>query len=282
MGEDGTAETEVDESVCFLPDQVRKSLCVAANPRPDHEARVELNRWWRGLLPRRSLRAGLRSVVAVAVAICGLVGPASASVSPDRLFSSALAAARAQRSVHYVSTAASRTVSVRMVGDAALDRGIQRIAYRKGGKTGHVTVLVVADTAYVRGDAFTLANFMGFSAAAASGHAGRWMRIPHTASGFATVAAGVRLKSTIDELTLRRPRVALPETVFDGQRVVGIRSTSTVSGHRRTDTVYVRAVAPRLPVAEVALEGSTRLSVTFSNWNEPVKVSAPTGAALTT
>src|SRR5438128_5395747 len=110
------------------------------------------------LVPCPSMRAGLRSGVALAVAVCGLAGPASASgfVSPDRLFSSALAAARAQRSVHYVSTAASRTVSVHMVGDAGLDRGIQRITYRKGGKTGHLTVLVVADTAYVRGDAFTL------------------------------------------------------------------------------------------------------------------------------
>jgi len=113
-----------------------------------------------------------------------------------------------------------------MVGDAGLDRGIQRVTYRKGGNTGHVTVLVVADTAYVRGDVFALTNYMGFSAARAASLAGHWLQIPHTARGYATVAAAVRLKSTLSELVLPRPRLALPETTRDGQRVLGIRSNT--------------------------------------------------------
>jgi hypothetical protein len=199
-------------------------------------------------------------------------------VSPDRLLSSALAAANAQRSVHYVSIASSPTVSVRMVGDAGLDRGIQRVTYRKDGNTGFVTVLVVADTAYVRGDVFALTNYMGFSAARAASLAGQWLQIPHTESGYATVAAAVRLKSTLSELVLPRPRLALPETTLDGQRVLGIRSTTTASGQRVTYTLYVRAARPMLPVAEVAHRGATRMSVTFSNWNKPVTVSPPTDA----
>jgi hypothetical protein len=165
-----------------------------------------------------------------------------------------------------------------MVGDAGLDRDIQRVTYRKGGNTGHVTVLVVADTAYVRGDVFAPTNYMGFSAARAASLAGHWMQIPHTARGYATVAAAVRLRSTLSELVLPRPRLALPETTLDGQRVLGIRSTTTASGQRVTYTLYVRAARPMLPVAEVAHGGANQMSVTFSNWNKPVTVSPPTDA----
>jgi hypothetical protein len=232
-------------------------------------------------MPKRvSLGTGFRTFAALAGVLCALAGPAAASVSPDRLLSSALAAARAQRSMHYVTAAGSSTGSVRMVGDAALDRGIQRISFRKAGKVGHATVLVVANTAYVRGDAFTLANYMGFSATAARRFAGRWLKIPHTARSYPAVSADVRLGSTIKEMTLPRPRVALPESVLNGQRVIGIRNTATASGHRVTRTLYVRAAGLRLPVAEVMREGGNRVSVTFSKWNEPVNVSAPNGATL--
>jgi hypothetical protein len=227
-----------------------------------------------------SLRAGFRSVAALAGALWALAGPAAATVSPDQVVSSALVAARAQRSVHYVSTAVSSTVSVRMVGDAALDRGIQRITFRRGGRSGHVTVLVVADTAYVRGDAFALASYMGFSGAAATRFAGHWLKIPHTARSYPTVSAAVRLRSTLKEITVPRPRVTLPESVLNSRRVIGVRNTSMTSGHRLTRTLYVRAAGPRLPVAEVTREGGNRGSVTFSNWNHRVKVSAPTGATL--
>ena len=230
------------------------------------------------MLIGRAGRNGVVVAAAAATAVCVLAGAASASVSPDQLFSSALAAANAQRSVHYVATSSSPTVNVRMVGDAGLDRGIQKITYRKGGETGQVTVLVVADTAYVRGDAFALANYMGFSAASADGFAGRWLQIPKTASGYATVAAGVRLKSTLAELVLPRPRLALPETMLHGQRVVGIRHTSKTSGQPVTDTVYLRVASPTLPVAEVASKGPNRFNVTLSNWNKPITVSPPENA----
>jgi hypothetical protein len=61
---------------------------------------------------------------------------APASTSPSQLLASALAAARAQTSVHYVTTQTSRGRAVRIVGDAARDRGIQRITYRNGARVG--------------------------------------------------------------------------------------------------------------------------------------------------
>jgi broad specificity phosphatase PhoE len=92
---------------------------------------------------------------------------------PAQLLASVLAAGGAQRSVHYVAAANYGGGEIRQVVDAAITRGIQRIAYRQGAKTGHVTVIVAAHTAYVRGDAFTLVNYMGFKAAPAAKYANR-------------------------------------------------------------------------------------------------------------
>ncbi len=112
-----------DESVPVVAGDRGGSLLATRRPGVGGEARAELRLRLRGGLSCSRERAGLRGVVAAVVigaAVCVLAGAASASVSPDRLLSSALAAANAQRSVHYVSIASSPTVSVRMVGDAAL------------------------------------------------------------------------------------------------------------------------------------------------------------------
>jgi len=217
---------------------------------------------------------GRRFVLAAAAAVV-LAPAASASTSPAQTLASSLDAARNQRSVHYVSVGNAGSVRVTMVGDAGLDRGIQRITVRKGSRTGHVTVLVVANTAYVRGDAFTLQNYLGFRAPDAAEYAGTWILIPHDAGGFATVAAGVRLASAIDEANLPAPLVSVPATILNGERVVGVASTRRVSGHIVTETLYVRAKGAPLPVEEVAPQGSSSFKVTFGGWNERVRVVAP-------
>lgn len=226
-----------------------------------------------GRLSTRSRRLGV-----VAAAVCALAGPASASESPGQVLSSSLAAARAQRSVHYVSISSAPTARLRIVGDAALDRGIQRITFDKAGRSGHATVLVVRNTAYVRGDAFVLADYMGFPGADARRYAGRWLEVPPTAAWYPVVSASVRLRSAIDELKLPAPLVVLPGSVRNGQRVIGVRSTSMVSGRSVTMTLYVQSSGPRLPVALVGRAGGNRYSATLGNWNRPVRVTAPGSA----
>jgi hypothetical protein len=203
---------------------------------------------------------------------------AAAAITPAQLVSSSLKAARAQHSVHYVGTASVGNISSTTVGDAASDRGVQYVTYRAGGHTGHVTVRVVANTAYVKGDAFALVSYVGFSAAQATKYAGKWVRIPNTSSAFKSVAEAVRLGSTIDELQLSPPFTKLGTSTMQGQRVIGIRGRETQNGITATATLYLRAAGTPLPVAEVATEGAIHVSVIFSKWNERVTVSAPAGA----
>src|SRR2546426_659936 len=107
------------------------------------------------------------------------------------MYRSSMAAARAQRSVHYVMSAMGAGAGVTITGDAAADRGVQEIEYHRGARSGHVTVRVVANTAYIRGDAFTLVNYMGFNAADATVLSGKWLKLAHTKRGFMTVAEAV-------------------------------------------------------------------------------------------
>ena len=203
---------------------------------------------------------------------------AVAALTPAELVSSSLKAAHAQHSVHYVGTASAGSIGSTTVGDAAADRGVQYVTYRAGGHTGHVTVRVVENTAYIKGDAFALTSYVGFSAAQAAKYAGKWVLIPHTSSAFKSVAAAVRLGSNIDELQLSPPFTKLGTSTMQGQRVIGIRGRETQNGFTATATLYVRAAGPPLPVSEVATEGTIRASVVFSKWNERVTVSAPSGA----
>jgi hypothetical protein len=229
------------------------------------------------------MRAVSRSrICAIALAAAAALSAGSASAhglsgGPATRLAASLAAGEHQRSVHYVSYASSSSVSVTMVGDAGRTAGIQRITYSKGGKSGHVTVIVVADTAYIRGDAFTLTSYMGLSPSAAAKSAGKWLTLTHHQAGYATVAAGVRLSSALDELKLKPPIAAVAPSRLGGVPVIGLRSTHVVSGRPVTSTVYVRRSGAPLPVEAVARRGAQRMTVTFSHWNEPLNLAAPTG-----
>jgi len=165
-----------------------------------------------------------------------------------------------------------------MVGDAGVSQGIQRITFSKAGTTGHVTVIVSANTAYIRGDAFILVNYMGFKAVAAAKYAGRWVLIPHTNRGYATVAAGVTLSSTIAELKPAGQLSIVAATDINGQRVVGVRGTKSSSRGLTVDTLFARAAGSPLPVEEVASQGNARLSTTLTRWGEHLQLRAPNGA----
>lgn len=166
-----------------------------------------------------------------------------------------------------------------MVADVAADRGIQRIAFTKSDRTGHVTVIVVGKIAYVRGDAFALHNYMEFTKAKSSRYAGRWISIPPPQNE--AVAAAVTFSSFLHELQspkLRAVRVLTGK--IDGQKVVGVGSTGKERGLRFVSSLFALRGSQPLPVREkdvVPTKGYSSL-VTMTRWNEPVRVHAPAHA----
>ena len=230
----------------------------------------------------KSVVAGARAAAAILVALCA-AGSAAATVSPETLLTSAIAAMRTQQSYHYVERGVQPLaggVRVSMIGDATHTEGIQRITYSKGSRTGHVTVVVVANTAYIRGDAFTLKNYMAFSAAQATAYSGKWLRLAHTASGFPTVSADVRLDSSaLAALKMPSSVRSIRHGIVRGQRVTGLRATIHNSGLTGVETLYLRATGVPLPVEQmVTVNRKLVTDVVYSGWGERVHVSAPRAA----
>jgi hypothetical protein len=117
---------------------------------------------------------------------------------------------------------------------------------------------------------------MGFRASAAARYAGKWLRLDHTAPGFRTVAAAVRLdNSFIDDLDIAQTLHALGTTRVDGQRALGLTSRRVIEGHAVTETLYVRAAGLPLPVAERGHGNGATLDAHWGNWNERVQLTAP-------
>jgi hypothetical protein len=225
------------------------------------------------------VRSHLRQILLLGVALaCSLPAAALAARSPADLLASILAAGRAQRSAHFVNTISIGAVRIRLGCDAAPDRGVEHVTFRKNGRTGHLTVIVSKDTAYIRGDAFALVNYEAFKPAPAAKYAGHWVRIPHSDRDYSTVSAGLRLSSVIDELTLV-PVSKAADAMVSGERVVGLTGArKSAVAKDATVTLYARAAGAPLPVQEVTTQGNARATVTFGKWNETVNVTAPANA----
>src|SRR4051812_21401884 len=172
------------------------------------------------------------------VALATLVVPlaAAAATDPDTVYRTTFKNANARHSVHYVSSAGGSSI----VGDAGRTEGVQYVTFTENGKTGHAEIRVVANTAYVRGDAFTLQNYMGVPAIDAAASAWKWLYLKPTDQGFATVAQAVRIGSLLSAVAAPGPHRSIPH---------GVRSVVKTGGGTTTTTMYVNSVP--LPVKVV-------------------------------
>jgi hypothetical protein len=200
---------------------------------------------------------------------------AAATVSPARLVAASMAAVHAEHSVHYVNRTSSGGLRLTEVGDVGATRGVQRVTFHRGGTSGHLTVVVSNHTAYIRGHAFTLTNYMGLGLASATRYGGRWISIPRSDHAYGIVAGGVTLRSLVDELRLAPPFSRLRDTKIAGRLVHVVSGTLAATGGRGTAVVYLSARGRPLPVRETTRFGG-RGSATFSTWNEPLRLPRPT------
>lgn len=214
----------------------------------------------------------MRFLSAIAVALVA-AATASAATSPRDVYRTAMVAAALEKSVHYVSASNLAGNSETIVGDAGLGRGIQRITFTKGGTTGHVTVLVVGQKAFVRGDAFTLTNFLGLTSAQTARYANRWFFVQGPSRTYAVVAEAVEYRSFVRDLLMRDPLTFAPQTSFHGRHATGIRSKTKDA----TIDLFIGDGLP-VPLGQVVHRAQGTVTTTLSHWNEDVSLSAPKGA----
>jgi hypothetical protein len=207
--------------------------------------------------------------------VCVLAPTAGAAGSPSERLASIAKTARAQHSVHYVSVQKEGTTSLTIVADVGPTAGIQRITYRRGGKSGHLTVIVARRTAYMRGDPFVLRQFLGFPAAAATKFAGTWLRARHTSQAYGPIAEDATFASALDDHDPAGTLSNVKRTKIEGQAAVGVRATTRVQGQKVVRTIWVAATGKPLLVGQFTTAPGVAVSITYSDWNKPVHVSAP-------
>lgn len=233
------------------------------------------------MILRRLPVALLSATVLISLSVSVASAATQTTASPQTLYAAALKAGHAQRSVHWASRATSGGTVIAMVCDVARTSGIQRISYRDAVGSGTATVMILDGDAYLRGDAFTLTEFMGFKALAAAKYAGAWIEIPKANPHFAAVAAGVTLRSAIDQVEMVTPLRALPDTFVHRQKVLAIAGEAPGSTPAEVH-LYARPSAPHLPVGAVSKTTGAATSIFFSRWNERVALSRPAHAVLIT
>jgi hypothetical protein len=204
--------------------------------------------------------------------------PASASAR----LRAALDALRAAGTVHVDVTSSAPGTSVRFSDDSAASGGRQLITFNK---TGHVTILFIPGTAYLKADVPALEGFLGCGQAQAEAAANRWVYLrpgdKFCGTDYGTVTDGITLSSVAGELAMKNgTATATAPATMAGQRVVGVRGQ--VSGGQlpapAKEVLYLTDDARLRPVLSEQTAAGIKSEISFSQWGEQLTLTAPKGA----
>jgi len=221
------------------------------------------------------MRVPILALVLAAVLLAGCGGSkqeakpnGEASKPPNRVLADTKAAASSASSAH---------VSGHVVSDGSpltLDLSIARGKGAKGSMSldGRSFDLVrIGDTVYIQGSDEFYDHFAG-SAIAQLLH-GKWIKASATKGRLAPLAALTDIDKLFAKIGASHGKLANDgKTTYKDQPVVAIRDTSDNS------KLYVAATGKPYPVALVGGKSGQTGTITFSDWNKPVSLTAPKNA----
>jgi hypothetical protein len=223
------------------------------------------------------MRVALRStaslslvLVLAAVGGCGSSssGNGVAAKSPAEIVAASKAAADGASSVHV--SGSSVTGGTPITLDLSLVAG-------KGGR-GKISesglsfeLVELGGTIYINGSSAFYSHFAG--SAAAQLLKGKWLKAPVSNSSFAGLSSLTELRGLLDAAlaTNNKTLVAAGTRTIDGQAVVGVKDTS------QNGTLYVATTGQPFPI-EITKSGTGGGTISFSEWNKPVTLTAPASA----
>jgi len=203
-----------------------------------------------------------------------------AALSAPELLNATEAALQSAGSVHSDATiTAAGGSAVQYTGDATPTGGRQVLTI---GQAGQVTILLINGIGYVQGNVQGLEGFAsGLPAQQAAQFAGQWIEIrPGQKLGsasFSDVTGGISLPSIASSIALSGTPSLLTPTTIGGQAVDGLQGTPSAADGvpaPATAALYV-AQSTRLPVLLRIQSPSYTGQITFSDWHEPVNLTAP-------
>jgi hypothetical protein len=203
-----------------------------------------------------------------ALAGCGgSSGNGVASKSPTEIVAAARAAAQSASSVHVAGSSVASGTPITL--DLSLVAG-------KGGR-GKLSenglsfeVIELDETIYIKGSSAFYSHFAGPAGTLLEG---KWLKAPTTNATFAGLSSLTDLRKLLDE-ALASSHETLQSTgtgTVNGQSAVGVRGTS------QNGVLYVATTGQPYPI-EITKGGTAGGTITFSEWNKPVTLTAPANA----
>ncbi len=213
---------------------------------------------------------GCALIALAALAGCGgssSSGNGVASKSPTDIVSAAKTAADSASSVHVTGSIVNAGSTI------ALDMELLTGSGGRGKLSQNGLSFELVETGgsvYIKGSPAFYQHFAG--AAAAQLLQGKWLKAPANTGSFATLGSLTDLRKLLDSTLSSHGTLAKGATTkVEGQEAVGVKDLS------RGGTLYVATSGKPYPL-QITKGGSGGGTVTFSHWNAPVTVTAPTNA----
>ena len=220
------------------------------------------------------MRASALALVLAGVVLAGCGGHGSsasangeASKSADKVLADAKAAADSARSARVSGNIVSDGTPIKL--DLSMGSGQAKGSMSTSGLS--FDLIRIGNTAYIQGSDDFYKHFAG--AAVAQLLHGKWLKASISSGRFASFEPLTSISLLFDKVASNHGKLANDGAkTFDGQKVVEIRDTSDNS------KLYVAATGKAYPVAIVGGKKGQSGTITFSDWNKPLQVSAPKGA----
>lgn len=221
---------------------------------------------------RRFLFAALAGLVALALAACGASGGSGggapngmAAKSADQIVAAATAAIERVQTVRVTGAVPASSSSSTIHMDLRLVSGKGAIgSMAENGLS--FKLITVGGEAYVNGTPSFWKQFGGASAVQLL--QGHWLRAPSGSGDFASFSALTDLHRLLTALLTRHGALSKgAKTTLDGRPVIAVRDAA------RGGTLYVATTGKPYPLR--ISNASNGGQLTFSEFNQPVKLSAP-------
>jgi hypothetical protein len=153
------------------------------------------------------------------------------------------------------------------VTHAGVVDGTETETLNTGGPIAHLS-LDLDGKLYLEGNADGLGTLLNFTATAAKSEGGHWVGVPRTAAVFSSWAAGLTVESAAYMLYLGGKAVVGPTTTKDGQSVISLSQSTKSDGLTISQTDYLKASGPPLPVEVVENVDGLVVTVVYGAWGK--------------
>jgi hypothetical protein len=215
-------------------------------------------------------------VIALLLATSSLSASA-ASKTAAQILQISVSSMQTEGSFHYDSTSSiAGKVALSLSTDSSLTYGTQTQTLDGGTETTRL----IGKTLYLYANAKAYAE--DFDVAKTT-LANKWVLVPSTNKNYGNIADAILVKSVMQQLVDIGSVKDVGAVSFDGQTALALRGDAGASG---TETIYVSATAPYLPIglsAEATEEGHKIINeLVFSKWGEKFSVKAPSTYVIAT